>query len=145
VYATGKKLVLVPTLEAFAWNVTHAPHPVCTLLDARKKEVYAGIFRWNGGGFDRVLPEQALPITLLLENIASPTIFLGEGALLYRDAIVAHLGEQALFGSPQHMVPSPANVALLATLAAERGEFADAIASVPRYYRRSEAEITNRP
>ena len=38
-YATGKPIVSVPTLEAFAWNFPYCRYPVCTLLDARKKEV----------------------------------------------------------------------------------------------------------
>src|SRR5271157_1812848 len=50
-YATGKRVVTVSTLEAFAWNVPFSQYLVCPLLDARKKEVHAGAFRWSQNGF----------------------------------------------------------------------------------------------
>jgi tRNA threonylcarbamoyladenosine biosynthesis protein TsaB len=141
VYASGKKLVEVPTLEAFAYNVPFSEYQVCPLLDARRKEVYAAIFKWSGDGFTRVIGEQAVKIGDLLPGIESPTVFLGEGALINMEAIKNALGENALFGNPQHMVPSPANVAALCMKRAMAGEFSDPISAVPAYFRRSEAEI----
>lgn len=141
VYATGKKLVSVPTLEAFAWNLPFSRHQVCPLLDARKKEVYAGIFKWTDNGFVRTMDERALKIDTLLEEINGPTIFLGEGALIYRTTIEEKLGDAAIFAQPQVMVPSPSNAAYLGMGKAERGEFEDPVGLVPLYLRRSEAEV----
>ncbi|MCK7510508.1 MAG: hypothetical protein MZV70_44945 [Desulfobacterales bacterium] len=51
-FATGKPVVAVPTLEAFAWHLPFCTvHHVCPLLDARGGEVYAAVFEWNGDGF----------------------------------------------------------------------------------------------
>lgn len=141
VYATGKKLVSVPTLEAFAWNVPFSKYQVCPLLDARKKEVYAGIFRWNGNGFARGMNEQTIKIDKLLSLINEPTIFLGEGSIIYKDSIKAWLNDSAIFGNPQDMVPSPANVAYIGMIKAKKGDFEDPINLVPLYIRKSEAEI----
>lgn len=141
VYATGKRLVSVATLEAFAWNVPFSKYQVCPLLDARKKEVYAGIFRWNGNGFTRVMNEQTIKIDKLLPLINEPTIFLGEGSIIYKDSIKAWLNDSAIFGNPQDMVPSPANVAYIGMIKAKNGEFEDPIKLVPLYIRKSEAEI----
>lgn len=141
VYATGKRLVSVSTLEAFAWNVPFSKYQVCPLLDARKKEVYAGIFRWDGNGFTRVMNEQTVRIDKLLSGINEPTIFLGEGSIIYKDNIKAWLNDSAIFGHPQDMVPSPANVAYIGMIKAKKGEFEDPIRLVPLYIRKSEAEI----
>jgi tRNA threonylcarbamoyladenosine biosynthesis protein TsaB len=141
VYATGKRLVSVPTLEAFAWNMPFSKYQVCPLLDARKKEVYAGIFRWDGNGFARVMNEQTIKIDKLLSLINEPTIFLGEGSIIYKDSIKAWLNDSAIFGNPQDMVPSPANVAYIGMIKAKKGEFEDPIKLVPLYIRKSEAEI----
>ncbi len=141
VYATGKKFVSVPTLEAFAWNVPFSDRMVCPMLDARRKEVYSAVFKWSSEGFVRVIEEQALKAGRLLSLIDSPTIFLGEGALINRELIERELGNKALFGAPPQMVPSPANVAFLCMVKAEKGEYGDALAAVPAYLRRSEAEI----
>lgn len=141
VYATGKRLVVVSTLEAFAWNVPFSEHQVCPLLDARRKEVYGAVFRWSGEGFTMVIGEKAVKIGDLLKNIEASTVFLGEGAILYQETIAEFLGDKALFGAPQHMVPSPASVAALCMGKALNGEFSDAMTAVPAYLRRSEAEI----
>ncbi|MBA4348362.1 MAG: tRNA (adenosine(37)-N6)-threonylcarbamoyltransferase complex dimerization subunit type 1 TsaB [Thermodesulfovibrio sp.] len=140
VYATGKKLVSVSTLEAFAWNVPFSSHQVCPLLDARKKEVYVGLFRWVDGDFIRVMEEKVVRIENLLSVINCPTIFLGEGAIIYKESIENKLGNIALFAPPQKMVPSPSNVAYLCMRKAKRGEFSDPVSLVPFYLRRSEAE-----
>jgi len=49
-YATGKKFVAVPTLEAFAWNIPFSNFQICPLLDARRKEVYAAVFKCRKTG-----------------------------------------------------------------------------------------------
>ncbi len=46
-YVTGKPIVSVPTLEALVWNFPYSRYPICTMLDARKKEVYAALFKWE--------------------------------------------------------------------------------------------------
>ncbi|MCC6347779.1 MAG: tRNA (adenosine(37)-N6)-threonylcarbamoyltransferase complex dimerization subunit type 1 TsaB [Nitrospirales bacterium] len=141
VYASGKRLVSVPTLEAFAWSLPFAAHPVCPLLDARKQEVYAGIFAWENNGFTRLAAERAVRIEELLAALHGDAIFIGEGAVLYRDAISRSMGHRAHFGQPQNMVPSPATVASLCMRKAARGEFDDPVRLSPLYLRRSEAEI----
>lgn len=141
VYATGKKFVGVPTLEAFAWNVPYSDSLVCPLLDARRKEVYAAAYKWEGSGFQTVVDAQALKIDNILSMIEEPAVFIGEGALIYRDAISSRLGEKASFGFPPQMVPSASNVSYLCMMKALNGLYDDALPAVPAYLRRSEAEI----
>lgn len=141
VFATGKRLVTVPTLEAFAWNLPQCRHDVCPLLDARKKQVYGAVFSWQDQGFIRRINEQAIHIDQLVQAITEPTVFLGEGALLYGDSIRKSLGSRALFGHPPSMVPAPSNVAFLGMSRALRNEFADPVSVTPLYLRRSEAEL----
>lgn len=140
-YATGKPVVSVPTLEAFAWNFPYCAYPVCTMLDARKREVYAAVFRWKDGGFERVVAETSVRPSDLVKTLEGPVIFAGEGAQLYRESITDIAGENALFASAQHMVPSPSSVASLGLKKAVNGDFAEPVGLVPFYIRRSEAEI----
>lgn len=144
-FATGKKVVSVSTLEAFAWNIPFSLHLVCPLLDARKKEVYAAVFEWAEEGFRKIIGEQTLKLDALLYdflgNRGKTVVFLGEGALLYRNQIQATLKEKAFFAAPQDMVPSPANVAYLCMKKAQDNMFDDPAQLVPRYIRKSEAEI----
>lgn len=159
-YATGKPIVSVPTLEALAWNFPYCNYPVCTMLDARKKEVYAALFKWDNNGFIRLIDEVAINVLELLKRfdenntLSHPVnkgglgglshervIFTGEGALLYRDKIIEGMGGKAILAPHEKMIPSPANVASLGIKKAQEGKFSEPISLVPFYIRRSEAEI----
>jgi len=151
-FATGKPIVTVPTLEAFAWNFPFSRYPVCPLLDARKKEVYAALFRWVDGGFVRLMGETSVNVGKLLKEIkeagvknnaglTEEIIFAGEGALIYRKEIVDMIGEKAIFAPPDRIVPSPSVIASVGLRKVLREEFIDPASLVPIYIRRSEAEI----
>lgn len=148
-YATGKPIVSVPTLEAFAYNFPFSKYPVCTMLDARKKEVYAALFEWKDDGFVRLINEMSIKVDEFLgftkETLSKlpdkRAIFAGDGALLYKDKIITFMDENAIFAPPEKMVPSPANVAYLAIKKAMKKEFSEPISLVPFYIRRAEAEI----
>lgn len=152
-FTTGKPVVTIPSLEALAWNFPFVSFPVCTLFDARKKEVYAAMFLWRDGSFTRIIGEAPVSVHRLLEKIASygrassspewsgeKILFAGEGALLYKSEILSVMKEHAVFAPSEKMVPSPAAVAFLGMDRASRGEFSDAAGLVPFYIRRSEAE-----
>jgi tRNA threonylcarbamoyladenosine biosynthesis protein TsaB len=147
-YATGKPIVSVPTLEALAWNFSHCRYPVCTMLDARKKEVYAALFLWENQDFRRLIDELSIKVERLLEmnnenlkGLSDKILFTGEGSLLYKDKILKIMGDKAIFASSEKAVPSPASVAYLGMKKAVKGEFSEPISLVPFYIRKSEAEI----
>lgn len=73
-YSTGRPIVSVPTLEALAWNFPYCRHPVCTMLDARKKEVYSALFKWDNNGFIRLINEVSIKVDRLLEKIKETLI-----------------------------------------------------------------------
>ncbi len=162
-YSTGKPIVSVPTLEALAWNFPYCRPPVCTMLDARKKEVYAALFKWDKEDFIRLTDDVSIKVDGLLEKIKDiltttnkisiigeadmegcldeKIVFTGEGALLYRDKIIEVMGEKAIIASFEKMVPLPANVAHLGIEKAKKGDFSEPVSLIPFYKRRSEAEI----
>jgi len=155
-YATGKPIVSIPTLEAFAWQFPYCRYPVCPMLDARKKEVYTALFRWDGDGFVRSINGVSVGVQGFLESISqsSPVsysegdvceerkiVFAGEGAVLYKNEIVLQLGAAACFAPSDRMVPSPATVAMLGLRKALQGDFSEPVGLTPYYIRSSEAEI----
>jgi tRNA threonylcarbamoyladenosine biosynthesis protein TsaB len=142
-YATGKPIVPVPTLEALARNFPFCRYPVCTMLDARKKEVYVALFEWKDEGLVRLISEMSAKVSNVLERIKEhdKVVFTGDGAILYRDEIIKHISAKAVFASAEKMVPSPANVACIGIQKALQGEFSEPVNLVPFYLRRSEAEI----
>lgn len=138
--ASGKPCVGVSSLALLAMNLPLAPYPVCPMLDARKNEVYTALYRCDGLP-QPLMPEQAIAPQLLLEQLDGPTIFLGDGALRYRELISATLGPRAIFAPGSHHIPRPACGALLAEQQfAQHGGLAPA-QLLPNYLRLSEAEL----
>jgi len=140
-YATGKPVVTVPTLEAFAWNFQYSSYPVCLMLDARKSEVYSAVYVWEDDSFSTVIECVSIKPEALLEKLQGKVLFAGEGVLLYREKISGLMKERAFFAAMDKMVPSPANVAMLGLTKALRGEYSVISETVPVYIRRSEAEV----
>ena len=144
-YAMKKPIVTVPTLDALAWHFPFSEIPVCPLLDARKQEVYAGLFRWDRDRFRKEIAETSLTIKTLTDRIQSLSLgkilFTGDGSLLYKESIVKHMESSALFSPAEKTAPSPAVVASLALKKALAGDYSEPITLIPRYIRKSEAEI----
>lgn len=139
--AHGSPCVGISTLALMAMNLSHAAYPVCPLLDARKNEVYAGLYRCTDWPAP-LMEDCALPPSALLERLSGPTIFLGDGALRYRQLIEERLGPKALFASPSHYLPHAAHGILLAEAAHRDGRSFPADQLLPNYLRLSEAELS---
>jgi tRNA threonylcarbamoyladenosine biosynthesis protein TsaB len=140
-YATGKPMVTVPTLDAFALNFRYSSYPVCLMLDARKSEVYAAVFTWKQDGFEKVFNERSIRPEELLKELHGAVLFAGEGVHLYRDLIRDAMGDRAIMASADKMVPSPANVAVTGLAKALRNEYTMPAEAAPLYIRKSEAEV----
>lgn len=140
-FASGKPAVAVPTLDAFARVLPYSGFPVCPMLNARKNEIYTGLYQWKGTEMIRVIPNSAVRPEDFLRELTGPAVFIGEGALLYRNLISEVIGEKAFFGPPSRMAPSAATVAEIALEKFLAGETADPVQLTPNYIRKSEAEI----
>lgn len=140
-FTTGKAIAAVPTLKALAWNLPWSRHQVCPLLDARKKEVYAAIYRSEEGMPVPVMDERTIALRELAGRISERTIFSGEGARMFREELRSLLGELALFAPLSAMVPSAAGVAEVGRMMLIAGEHVEPESLTPVYLRRPEAEV----
>jgi tRNA threonylcarbamoyladenosine biosynthesis protein TsaB len=140
-YATGLPLVGVPTLEALAWSVPFAGPPVCPVLDARRQEVYAALFRFTGRRLERLMEDTALTPEALCERIQAPTLFLGDALGAYGELFAERLGDRLILPPVSSRGARPACVAELGRERLLRGERDQASSLVPRYLRPSEAEL----
>jgi tRNA threonylcarbamoyladenosine biosynthesis protein TsaB len=140
-FATGNPVAAVPTLEALAWNLPYTAHPVCPLLDARKNEVYAALYRFDENTLVQVLPETVIPIDRLAKWLSEKTVFTGEGSLIYRTDIQKILGDRAVFAPQSAVLPSAAAVAEIGLNIIKSGRQADLDSLSPIYLRRPEAEV----
>jgi tRNA threonylcarbamoyladenosine biosynthesis protein TsaB len=144
-FGTGRPLVGVPTLDALAWSIPFAAHPVCPVLDARKGEVYAALHRTTGGRLERLGPDRAIAPRRLAEELAGdpggPVVFVGDGVVSHGEVFRQVLGSAACLAPAGLRLPSAVTVADLARGPLARGEAGDPAALVPIYVRPSEAEL----
>jgi tRNA threonylcarbamoyladenosine biosynthesis protein TsaB len=138
-FAMGKPLVGISGLDALA-QIGRSEAPawrVATWVDAWRGEVYASLYV---DGRETSAPCVARPDALLPELSGSPTLFIGDGALAFRDIITAALGPDARLASDP--VPALARqVALLASAAAAGGVMPAPHEIRPLYVRRTDAEL----
>jgi tRNA threonylcarbamoyladenosine biosynthesis protein TsaB len=137
----GKPVAGISTLEALARGAVLAGKPILAMLDARKGEVYAALYKPDGkGGVTELSSPEAISPEALLQRIDGEVLCVGTGAETYAEAIVAALGERAHF-APEYDTIRPSVVATLAREAFSKGEEMEAAALTPLYLRKSDAEI----
>lgn len=134
----------ISTLQALACNGGLFSGLVIPLLDARRGEVYAGIYRVNGTrppqiiGEELALTPEQLVETLQEPNLARSNILLvGEGSRVYREKLNQGLKGRALFAPPAMNYPRAAHVGSLAYFQVQRGGVPDKHL-LPRYVRPAE-------
>lgn len=143
-YATNKPLVSVPTLDAFARTLPFCSSLICPMLDARKNEVYTGLYKWEGGMCKKIISETAVnPADFLkdMENIKETIVFMGDGTKIYKKLITDILKNKAIFAPASKMSPSASSVAEIALEKLKQGLTADPVSLTPFYIRKSEAEV----
>lgn len=127
----------VPTLDAMATLLPFASLPVCPVLDARKREVYASLYRWDGAGMRREWEYLALAPADLARRLDEPVIVLGDAA----DQIDSPYAQRI---RPPRRGPSPAAVGFLGHQRLAMGDTVAPADLVPIYLRPSEAELKRR-
>lgn len=102
-YALGIKMVGVKTLDALAQNCAGVPHLICPILDARRNEVYYGVYESSSDTNTVYNIEEinSLPPADLAEHLKTAyperkIIFLGDAADLYFAEMQKILAEKAL-------------------------------------------------
>ena len=86
--AHGRPGVGVSTLEALAWKAGIAEVLIAPVIDARRGEVYGGLYRRRGSALSEIFPPAVMsPEQWFASLPASPIVFCGDGALRYRDFV----------------------------------------------------------
>ncbi|SRR5579883_1583239 len=143
--AAGCALVGIPSLDAMALCALELPDlapaaAICPILDARKGELYAALYRQVENGVEKLSGEFLSTPEQLAARLEAATIFFGDGGCgeLIRQAVHPDPAMLADWGA----APPPAVlIAALGAARIARGE-SDAAASLqPLYVRPSAAEL----
>ena len=139
--ATGCPLLGISSLQCLAMQLPFVGLPVCVMLDARKQEVYTASYRWESGYPHPVSEERVVGPEHLLEEDMSETVFVGNGAQIYRTLIIRKMGDRAHFAPSFMNLPRAAGAAVLALREWDAGRTFTADDLMPKYIRPSEAEL----
>ena len=138
--ALDRSVVPLSSLELLAMNAKENAMPVCAMYDARKSEVYAAVYDFRGS-MHMIVPETVIAPAAFIEKITARTLFIGDGAVRYRDLIEQQLGRLAVFGEQAMNEPHAAAGVRLALAGLAAGQALPPAALLPRYLRLPEAEI----
>jgi tRNA threonylcarbamoyladenosine biosynthesis protein TsaB len=137
--ASGKPLFGISTLDCLAASCV-TRRLICAALDARKKEVYMALYRWQEGGCQRLGKYRVVSPQACAAMITEPVVMVGEGAALYHDVFAELLGDACQLAPAQLHQASAASLGLLAAQQYLHGTVLEDTAG-PIYVRRSDAEL----
>ena len=139
--ALNRPVVGISSLQTLAQQIKPTSHLVCPLIDARKGEVYTSIYRFDTDALTPEHEERVLAPHEVVQNIHSPCIFVGSGAVLYRGLIMDKLGDLASFAPQDRHIIQASTVAYLGLKRFESGDVGEVADLVPYYIRKSDAEL----
>ncbi len=137
--AQRRPLIAVPTLDALARLIPADSGLVCPMLDAKMKEVFSAAFRFRHGARTKVMADRVCPVQSVLEDLDGPALFVGDGAVLYRDAILERMPDARILDWPQ-FGPRASAIAAEAVDLLGLGAETNAALAAPVYLRKSQAE-----
>lgn len=145
--ALQKPLIEVPTLEGLAYNLCGCTQLICPLMDARRNQVYTGVYEFQREGLEyrlHVVETQcAVDITEIIDKLnllGREVVFLGDGVPVYQKVIAEQLQVPFSFAAANNNRQRAASVAALGAVYYAAGNTVSAAAHQPEYLRKSQAE-----
>ncbi len=139
--ASEKPVVGVSSLEALAFQVSYSRDLICPILDARRGEVYFSRYRFLNGHLKKQTKERVAPPDQAVEDLNESCLFVGNGALLYKEMILEKMGELASFAPLIKNTIRASTMAYLSMAKFENNDTDDIEKILPYYIRKSDAEL----
>lgn len=142
--ALKKPLISVPTVEAMAYQCYGSRRLICPIMDARRSQVYTGLYAYSEELEFSVLMEQ-IPMGIeelmeVLNQKGQPVLFLGDGVPPY-ERIIRELAQIPISFAPSFQARQRgAAVAALGMEYYKLGRYESAADHRPDYLRQSSAE-----
>ena len=135
-YATAKGLGL-------AYNLYDSTGVICPMMDARRKQVYTGIYRFADHELVTVSRQKAIAVEELIRELnalGEAVVFLGDGVTVYQEMLKENMQVPYSF-APTHLNKQRAGaVGALAEKYYREGKTVTAAEHQPEYLRVSQAE-----
>ena len=141
--ALNKPIIPVPTTQGIAANLYGAEGLLCPLMDARRNQVYTGLYRYNRNGFEIVEDQMAVLVDEIIEKVnahGEPVTYLGDGVEAFASVLQEKTTVPYSF-APLHCSKQRAGaLAARAVMLYQEGKYETAAEHEPDYLRLSQAE-----
>lgn len=141
--ALDKKIVSVPTVDALAYNIWNCTDVICPLMDARRQQTYTGLYTFEDGRMQTLLPQCVVQIEEIINKVndmGKPVVFLGDGVPVFADFIAQHCNVPYQYAPAHCNKQRAASVAALGAILYGEGKAEPAAEHKPDYLRLSQAE-----
>lgn len=138
-------IIPISSLEGLAYNISYTHGLICPIMDARRNQVYTGIYKWKEQALVDIIDEAPMTIKELIDILSmrdENIIFLGDGVNRYRDNLLEALGERIIFAPNYISMQRASSIAQVALDKIKENKITPQshFALVPTYLRKSEAE-----
>jgi len=141
--ALDKPLIAVPTVEGLAYNLYGTNALICPIMDARRNQVYTGVYYFADKKLKTLKEQCAEDIKETIDFLNKqeiPVIFLGDGVPVFKDIIAANMQGEYSF-APAHLSRQRAGaLGALGMCYYHDGKSVSAAEHAPDYLRVSQAE-----
>ena len=141
--ALKKPLIAIPTVEGLAYNLYDISGLICPIMDARRKQVYTGIYRFTDHQLKVVEDQMAVPMETVIEKLnqyGEAVTFLGDGVSVFHELIAEKMTVPYSFAPAHVNKQRAAAVAALGEIYYRQEKTETAMEHVPDYLRVSQAE-----
>lgn len=141
--ALDKPLIHIPTVDGLAFNLFGTDKVICPIMDAKRNQVYTGLYEFLNTQFHVMEEQMAVSIDEIIHKINAigrSVIFVGDGICVYEEQIQSLIKVDYSF-APAHLNKQrAAAVGTLAKRYFEEGKIETATEHKPEYLRLSQAE-----
>lgn len=139
-FTLHKELVGLSSLAVLAGNIVTEGQLVAPLFDARRDNIFTGLYRIQAGQPVTELPDQHISVAEWCQQLAAyqeSIVFVGSDVAQYADALQTQLGSQFVRAQPQLDLPQAVVLGLMGHTAIPVAKIHD---FVPNYLRLTQAE-----
>ena len=141
--ALDKPIIPVPTVDGLAYDLWGTDKIVCPIMDARRNQVYTGIYEFCDGKLQILENQMAVSVTEIAEKLNAlgrEVIFLGDGVPVYRKTLAEVMKISYSFALAHMNRQRASAVAVLGAQYYVQGRAESAMEHKPDYLRLSQAE-----
>ena len=150
-FATGAKLIAVPTMPVIALNAPAGAGNIMPILDAKRDQVFAAVYRQTVSGvLDEILAPRLIHLPDMLALAERPLLVIGEGITYHAQHLFTGDAPELANRTPKFAaiaiapadlwIPRATTVASVAVRLMQQGAYADPFTLTPLYIRKPEAQ-----